>query len=160
MWGPSRQCGDDRDDMGMMWGWRGWRGDHGDHIDNIGWRPWRQRRPQRPQVMGTTWGPSWGYGDDVGMTGTMWGWWGWWGQCGDHGDNEITKNAITFEWIEIIEFCLKIWDPWTLPHTCRLQLICRWGVSYPKWHFYPKSALVTLKKFFFLFLYWIPLHHI
>ena len=34
--------------------------------------------------------------------------WGQWGPCGD---NEITKNAITFERIEIIEFCLKIWDP-------------------------------------------------
>ena len=76
--------------------------------------------------MGTTWGPSGGYGDDVGIMGTMWG------QCGDdmgttgmtwgtmgmmqgpqgpHGDNEITKNAITFEQIKIIEFCLKIWDP-------------------------------------------------
>ena len=30
---------------------------------------------------------------------------------GPRGDNEITKNAITFERIEIIEFCLKIWDP-------------------------------------------------
>ena len=55
--------------------------------------------------MGTFWG-LWGwcgdYGDDTGMT---------WGQHGDHGDNEITKNAITFERIEIIEFRLKIWDP-------------------------------------------------
>ena len=30
---------------------------------------------------------------------------------GDHGDNKITKNALTFERIEIIEFRLKIWDP-------------------------------------------------
>ena len=37
--------------------------------------------------------------------------WGQRGQCRDHGDNKITKNAITFERIEIIEFCLKIWDP-------------------------------------------------
>ena len=65
----------------------------------MGWRP------QRPQVMGTTWGPSGGYGDDVGMTGTMWG------PRGPRGDNEITKNAITFEQIVIIEFRLKIWDP-------------------------------------------------
>ena len=42
------------------------------------------------------------------MTGTTWGPWG---QHGDHRDNEITKNAITFEQIEIIEFHLKIWDP-------------------------------------------------
>ena len=59
-------------------------------------------------AMGNTWGPSGGYGDDVGMTGMMWGRWG---QCRDHGDNKITKNAITFERIEIIEFRLKIWDP-------------------------------------------------
>ena len=37
--------------------------------------------------------------------------WGRQGQCGDHGDNEITKNAITYEQIEIIKFRLKIWDP-------------------------------------------------
>ena len=62
--------------------------------------------------MGTTWGPSGGYGDDVGMTGTTWA------RCGDDGDNVGTtgttkslKNAITFERIEIIEFRLKIWDP-------------------------------------------------
>ena len=57
------------------------------------------------------WRPSKPHGDDgdnVGMTGMMWGPQG---QHGDHGDNEITKNAITFEQIEIIEFCLKIWDP-------------------------------------------------
>ena len=24
-------------------------------------------------ALGTTWGPSGGYGDDMGMTGTMWG---------------------------------------------------------------------------------------
>ena len=138
-----------------MWGWRGRRGDDGDNM----WRP---------QTMETTWGPS---GDDVEMTGMMWRRRGW---CGDdmgmtgttrgprgpRGDNKITKNAITFEQIEIIEFHLKIWDPWALPHTCRLQLMCRWGVSYPKWHFYPKSAPVTLKKIFFLFLHWIPLDHI
>ena len=59
-------------------------------------------------AMGTKWGPSGGYGDDVGMmvmTREQQG------QCGDHGDNKITKNAITFEQIEIIEFCLKTWDP-------------------------------------------------
>ena len=75
--------------------------------------------------METTWGPSGGYGDDeedVGMTGMTWG------RRGDDrddvgtmgttrgqqvpcGDNKITKNAITFERIEIIEFRLKIWDP-------------------------------------------------
>ena len=58
--------------------------------------------------MGTTWGPSGGYEDNVGMTRMTQGQQG---QCGDHGDNEITKNAITFERIKIIEFRLKIWDP-------------------------------------------------
>ena len=58
--------------------------------------------------MGTFWG-LWGQheddgddGDDVGMT---------WGQRGPRGDNKITKNAITFERIEIIEFRLMICDP-------------------------------------------------
>ena len=156
MWGPSRWCRHNGDDTGMTWGPWGRCGDHGDHGD-MGWRPQRQWRPRRPQVMGTTWGPSGGYGDDVGTMGMTHGWRG---QRGDHGDNKIIKNAITFEQIEIIEFRLKIWDPWTLPHTCRLQLMCRWGMSYPKWHFYPKSTPVTLKKFFSLFLYWIPLDHI
>ena len=34
-----------------------------------------------------------------------------------------------------MQFWLKIWDPWTLLHTYRLGLMCRWGVSYPKWRF-------------------------
>ena len=46
------------------------------------------------------------------------------------------KNAIKREWIKIIEFRLKICDPWALLHTYRLDLMCRWGVSHPKWHFY------------------------
>ena len=37
------------------------------------------------------------------------------------------KNSIKREWIEIIEFRLKICDPWTLLHTYRLDLMCRWG---------------------------------
>ena len=37
------------------------------------------------------------------------------------------KNAIKCEWIKIIEFCLKIYDPWTLIHTYRLGLLCSWG---------------------------------
>ena len=207
MWGPSRWCGDDRNDTGTTWEWWGWRGDHGDHGDNMGWRQ------QRPQVMGTTWGPSGGYGDDVEMmgewrgwhrddvrtTGMMWGprglqgprgqhgvettetmeettettamgttWgpsggygdnvgmtgttWGQWGQCGDHGDNKITKNAITFERIEIIEFRLKIWDPWTLPHTCTLQLMWRWGGVLSQIAFLSKKCSgVPQKKFFSCF---------
>ena len=61
MWGPFRQCGDDGDDMGMMWGQRG-HGDNGDHGDNIGWRPRRQRRPQ-------PWGPHGDLLGAMGMTG-------------------------------------------------------------------------------------------
>ena len=129
-WEPRGRCGDHRDDLGTTG--TTWGGDHGDHSHG--------------DHMTTFWG-LWGWcgddGDDTGIT------WGQWGQRGDHRDNKITKNAITFERIEIIEFCLKIWDPWTLPHTCRLQLMCRWGVSYPKWHFYAKSAPVTLEKIFF-----------
>ena len=63
MWGPSRLCGDDEDDMGMMWGRWGRCGDDEDHGDNMG------RRLRKPQTMGPTWGPSGGYGDDVGMMG-------------------------------------------------------------------------------------------
>ena len=37
------------------------------------------------------------------------------------------KNAIKRERIEIIEFRLKICDPWVLLHTYRLDLMCRWG---------------------------------
>ena len=77
---------DDVGTTGTTWGGDNRDQGHGDH-------------------MGTFWG-LWGQhgddGDDTGMT---------WGQRGDHGDNEITKNAITFERIEIIEFRLKIWDP-------------------------------------------------
>ena len=62
-------------------------GRHGDHGDNM-WRP------RRPQTMGTTWGPSEGYGDDVGTTGMTRGRRG---QHGDNRDHEITKTAITFE---------------------------------------------------------------
>ena len=82
-WG---QFGDDRDDVGTT-GMMGttW-------VETMG-------------TTGTTWGPSEGYGDNVGMTRMMWG------RHGDHGDNKITKNAITFEQIKIIEFHLKIWDP-------------------------------------------------
>ena len=29
---------------------------------------------------------------------------------------QISKNSITLERIEIFSFCLKIWNPWRLPH--------------------------------------------
>ena len=56
-------------------------------------------------MMETTWERCGDDRDDMGTTGTMQG------QQGPCGDNKITKNAITFERIEIIEFRLKIWDP-------------------------------------------------
>ena len=37
--------------------------------------------------METTWGPSWGYGDDVGMMGTTQG------RCGDDGDDVGTMGT-------------------------------------------------------------------
>ena len=55
------------------------------------------------------------------------------------------KNAIKREQIKIIEFWLKICDPWALLHTYRLDLMCRWGVSHPKWHFYVSGP----KKYMF-----------
>ena len=65
-------------------------------------------RPKRPHLR-TFWGLLGKHedsqnddGDDVGMM---------WGRQGPCRDNKITKNAITFEQIEIIEFRLKIWDP-------------------------------------------------
>ena len=151
---------DDEDDvrmtgmMGTTWRQHGGNGGMG----------WRQRRPQpwrvwRPHgdllgTIGMTWGQQGQCGDDEYNVGTMWGRWG------PHGDNKITKNASTFEQIEIIEFCLKIWDPLALPHTYRLIWCVGGGMSYPKWHFYKKSAPVALEKKIFLFLHWIPLDHI
>ena len=77
MWRPSRQCGNDEDDVGTTWGPWGQRGDHGDNM----WRP------RRPQTLGTTWGPSGGYGDDMEMTGMTWG------RRGDHRDNMETTGT-------------------------------------------------------------------
>ena len=45
---------------------------------------------------------------------------------------QIRRITITLERIEIIQFCLKIWDPWTLLHTYRLELMCGWGCPIPK----------------------------
>ena len=42
-------------------------------------------------------------------------------------ESRIGRITITLERIEIIQFCLKICDPWTLLHTYRLGLMCRWG---------------------------------
>ena len=146
-----------------MWGWQG---QHGYDVGMMGttWVPRGQHGVETTETMETTamettWGPSGGYGDDGDDMGMTWGWWGWQGQCGDHGDNKITKNAITFEQIEIIEFRLKTWNPWTLPHTCRLQLMCRWGCPIPNGIFIQKVLRWPSKKNF-LFLHWIPLDHI
>ena len=55
-------------------------------------------------------------------------------------------KTIKCEQIEIIEFLLKICDPWALLHTYRLDLMCRSGVSHSKWHFYVSSP----KKYMFI----------
>ena len=63
MWGPSRQCGDDRDDTGMTWEPRG--------------QHWVETtETMETTAMETTWGPSGGYGDDGDDTGMTWGRWG------------------------------------------------------------------------------------
>ena len=46
---------------------------------------------------------------------------------------QIRRITITLESIEIIQFCLKICDPWTLLHIYRLGLMCRWG-GCPIWN--------------------------
>ena len=61
-------------------------GDHGDHSHGGVGMMWGQHGDDR-DAMGMTWGPQ---------------------GCGDY---KITKNAITFEQIEIIQFYLKFWDP-------------------------------------------------
>ena len=71
-------------------------------------------------------------------------------------ETQIGRITITFEQNEIIEFCLKIWDPWMLLHTYRLHLMRRLGgCSIPKGTFMQKVVLWPSKKFFFLFLHWI-----
>ena len=40
---------------------------------------------------------------------------------------QIRRITIILEWIEIIQYRLKICDPWTLLHTYRLGLMCRCG---------------------------------
>ena len=147
-WGPSGGYGDDVGTTGMTWGQRGLQGPWGKHGEET---------TEQTTAMGTTWRPSGGYGDDGDDTRMMWGRRG---QPGDDGDNKITKNAITFEQIKIIEFCLKIWDPWTLPHTCTLQLMCRWGGVLSQITFLSKKCSGDPQKIFFLFLHWIPLDHI
>ena len=56
------------------------------------WGPQGQWRPRRPQVIGTTWGPSGGYGDDVGTTGMTQG------QHGDDGDEVGTMETTGTTW--------------------------------------------------------------
>ena len=110
-----------------------WGGDHGDHSHG--------------DHMGTTW-QLWEWcgddGDDMGTT------WMTWGPRRPRGDNEITKNAITFEQIKIIEFCLKIWDPWALPHTYT-YLMYIGGCPIPNDSFIQKLLLWPTEKFFSCF---------
>ena len=63
-------------------------------------------------------------------------------------ETQIRRITITLERIEIIQFCLKICDPWTLLHTYRLGLMCRWGCPIPNGTFMfltQKGAPVTLQ---------------
>ena len=108
-------CGGLLDNIGTMQGWQGWCGYDRNDRDNVG-TIWGGDNGDHSyggcgDHMGTLW-ELWGWcgddRDDVGMTGATWGQQGWQGPCGD---NKITKNVITFEQIEIIEFRLKIWDP-------------------------------------------------
>ena len=140
MWG---RCGDDMGMTGTTCGdHRPWR-PHGDLLGAMGttWG-WQGRWGWQGQC-GMMWGWHGDDGDDVGTTGMMQG------RRGPCGDNKITKNAITFEQIEIIEFRLKIWDPWALPHTCRLQLMCRWGGVLSQMAFLSKKCSGDPRKKFF-----------
>ena len=63
-------------------------------------------------------------------------------------ETQIRRITITLEWIKIIQFCLKICDPWTLLHTYRLGLMYRWGCPITNGTFMfltQKSAPVTLQ---------------
>ena len=109
-----------------MWGWQGW---HGDDVEATPYALWSLCGPQGVGTM-SMWSP--GCRDHVGMM------WGQQGQCRDNvgmtgmmqrphrdqGGHQITKNAITLEQIEIIRFCLKIWDPWTLCTASFIRTIC------------------------------------
>ena len=80
---------------------------------------------------------------------------------------QITKNAIKLEQIEIIQFCLKIWNLCTFLHLYRLGLVCRWeGVpsQIAFFTFRPKTyisfAPVSLWVKVLLFLQWSLIDHI
>ena len=64
-------------------------------------------------------------------------------------ETQIGRITITLAQIEIIQFCLKICDPWTFLHTYRLGLMCRWGgcpITNGTFMFLTqRSAPVTLK---------------
>ena len=52
----------------MMWGW------HEDDKDDVGMRGTTWVETMETTALGTTWGPSGGYGDNVGIIGMTWGW--------------------------------------------------------------------------------------
>ena len=63
-------------------------------------------------------------------------------------ETQIYKITISLKWIKIIQFCLKIWDSWTLLHSYRLGLMSRWGCPIPHGTFMfwiQTSAPVTLQ---------------
>ena len=109
MYRPSRWCGDDVGIMGTMWR-PTWSGDHGDNMETKAMGVW-----------GTMWqwqGWHGDYRDNMGTTGMTWEPQG----CQDH---KITKNAITLEWIKIIQFRLKFWDP----HTYVIGLLTEFHIT-------------------------------
>ena len=140
-WGRWRQCGYNGDNVGTRWGQHG---DHRDDIGTTG-GPWRWCGDDMG-MMGTMWwqhGDNNGtrddiemgdHRDDMGTRGDNVGQQRWhgdhegtvemmWRQCGDNMETmwwpwgpQISKNAIKFERIKIIQFCLKIYDLWRHPH--------------------------------------------
>ena len=150
--------------QGWTWGWQGqtwgftgttWGrrhyGDHshGDHMkDLLGTIPRTMWGWQKMFTVGMTWG--WHIGMTWGLTGMMWG------LCGDsRGQQNLLKSAMYFcnesrlmQWTFSV-LSSRFEDAWTIPHTCRLQLMYRWGVSYPKLSFLSKkcSGWQSKKKF-------------
>ena len=65
-------------------------------------------------------GPQGDHEDNVGTT------WGPWGP-------QISKNAIKLEQIEIIQFCLKIYDLWRHPHLWVGVRVIGWMDGWVDW---------------------------
>ena len=76
---------------------------------------------------------------------------------------QISKNAITFEQIEIIQFHLKILDLCTFLQSYRLCSVCRWGMSHSKMAFLcfrPKKVRFLAQLNIFPFSHWNLIDHV